>query len=224
MSVDRGRVKIRLLAFEGCPGAPVAHERIRKVLAETGIEGEIQVVRVESAEEAARTGFLGSPTVQVDGMDIQVERRGEPSLFGCRLYPGGNAPPEDMIREALYRAASPKRRILYLCSGNSCRSQMAEAWTRVLWGDLFEAYSAGLEPKGLDARALAVMREVGVDMASHRSKAVTDLPEAGFDVVVTVCDRAREECPIFPGVERQLHRSFEDPPLLAASAATEAEA
>jgi arsenate reductase len=123
-----------------------------------------------------------------------------------------------------------KPRILFLCTGNSCRSQMAEGWARHLRGDALEPFSAGVAPKGLDPRAVAVMAEAGVDISDQASEHVDDLlrrlAERGsaVDWVVTVCDAARESCPIFPGKAKFLHRSFDDPPRLAAGAATEEEA
>ncbi len=114
-----------------------------------------------------------------------------------------------------------KLRVLFLCTGNSCRSQMAEAWTRRLKGHRIEPYSAGTEPKALDAWAVRVMDEVGVDMRGHRAKAVSDLAGADFDVVVTVCGHAREHCPVFPGRTRVVHVGFDDPPRLAEGAESE---
>lgn len=118
----------------------------------------------------------------------------------------------------------PKLRILYLCTGNSCRSQMAEAWTRRLRGNAIEAWSAGTVPKSLDPRAVSVMREVGIDMSDQRPKDVEDLLDLELDYVVTVCDGAHESCPVFPGRARIVHRGFEDPPQLAAEASSEEEA
>jgi arsenate reductase len=118
----------------------------------------------------------------------------------------------------------PKLKILFLCTGNSCRSQMAEGWARALHGDRIEACSAGTAPGRVDPRAVRVMGEAGVDISSQRSKHLDELKGAAFDAVVTVCDRANESCPVFPGEARRLHSGFDDPPRLAASAATEDEA
>ncbi len=115
-------------------------------------------------------------------------------------------------------------KVLFLCTGNSCRSQMAEGWARRLHGELLEAHSAGIAPHGIDARAVQVMGEAGVDISGHRSKHVDELAGATFDWVVTVCDHAHEHCPVFPGAVRMLHVGFEDPPRLAAGARDEAEA
>ena len=80
------------------------------------------------------------------------------------------------------------KRVLFLCTGNSCRSQMAEGWARHFHGELFEVFSAGTEPKGVDLRAVAVMAEAGVDIADHRSRHVNELLDISFDLIVTVCD------------------------------------
>jgi arsenate reductase len=117
-----------------------------------------------------------------------------------------------------------KTRILFLCTGNSCRSQMAEGWAKQLKGDAIEAYSAGVEPHGMNARAVAVMKEAGVDISSHRSKHVDELKDVPLDYVVTVCGHANETCPMFPGKTKVLHVGFDDPPQLAKGAASEEEA
>lgn len=114
--------------------------------------------------------------------------------------------------------------VLFLCTGNSCRSQMAEGWANSLKGDVLKAYSAGVEPHGMNARAIAVMAEAGVDISGHTSKHVDDLKNVSFDWVVTVCDHANETCPILPGKVKKVHVGFEDPPLLAKDAKSEEEA
>jgi len=121
-------------------------------------------------------------------------------------------------------ASSAQLRVLFLCTGNSCRSQMAEGWTRHLHGERIEAYSAGVRPHGLDPRAVQVMAEVGVDISRQRSKHVDELRDLTFDWVITVCDQARESCPVLPAATRVLHAGFDDPPRLAQAAATEQEA
>ena len=117
-----------------------------------------------------------------------------------------------------------KRKILFLCTGNSCRSQMAEGWARALKGNLLELCSAGIEARGLDPRAVRVMGESGVDISGQQSKTVDQLGERQFDVVVTVCDLTQEDCPVLPGDARKVHVPFDDPPRLARSATTEEEA
>lgn len=104
-----------------------------------------------------------------------------------------------------------KRRVLFLCTGNSARSQMAEGLLRHLGGDRFEAASAGTHPVGLNPLAVTAMKEIGIDISGHRSKHLRGYRSERFDHVVTVCDRAKESCPIFPGTSSMLHWSFEDP-------------
>lgn len=106
-------------------------------------------------------------------------------------------------------------RVLFVCMGNSCRSQMAEGWTRHLRGDQIDAYSAGIERHGLNRVAVKVMAESGVDISTYQSKRIEDLPFLDFDYVVTVCDDAQESCPTFPGSAVVLHWGFDDPPRLA---------
>jgi arsenate reductase (thioredoxin) len=117
-----------------------------------------------------------------------------------------------------------KPNILFLCTGNSCRSQMAEGWARHLKGDVIEPYSAGIQPKSLDPRAVKTMAEAGVDISKHRSKHLNEFKGMTFDYVITVCDSANESCPLFPGITKRIHKSFDDPPRLAESAKTEEEA
>lgn len=117
-----------------------------------------------------------------------------------------------------------KLRVLFLCTGNSCRSQMAEGFARALKGDEIKAYSAGIETHGLNPRAVKVMAEAGVDISDRCSKTVEELGNIRFDYVVTVCDNARESCPLFKGKAEIVHVGFDDPPKLAQEAKTEQEA
>ena len=115
-------------------------------------------------------------------------------------------------------------KILFLCTGNSCRSQMAEGWARHLKGRQVEAYSAGVIAKGIDPLAVQAMAEAGVDISGQYSKLVGDLPVQDFDYVITVCDNAHESCPLFSGRAKVIHKGFDDPPRLAAGTADEEEA
>ncbi|MBN1626241.1 MAG: arsenate reductase ArsC [Deltaproteobacteria bacterium] len=118
---------------------------------------------------------------------------------------------------------SEKKRILFLCTGNSCRSQMAEAWTRHLRGDEFEAYSAGTSPRGIDPMAVHVMAEAGVNISSQKSKSIDSFGMIEFDYVVTMCDDARESCPYYPAKTKLIHHGFDDPPELAKGGKKESE-
>ncbi|MCK5529268.1 MAG: arsenate reductase ArsC [Kiritimatiellae bacterium] len=110
---------------------------------------------------------------------------------------------------------NPKLKILFLCTGNSCRSQMAEGLARAFKSDIIEAYSAGIETHGLNPNAVKVMAEIEIDISNHKSECVDDLLDIDFDYVVTVCGHAHETCPIFPGKAKVIHVGFDDPPALA---------
>ena len=104
-----------------------------------------------------------------------------------------------------------KSTVLFLCTGNSARSQMAEVWLRQLSGDRFDVCSAGTHPLGMNPGSIEAMAEVGIDIAGHRSKGMGELADRSFDYVITVCDRAKETCPIWPGRTTVIHWSFDDP-------------
>jgi arsenate reductase (thioredoxin) len=116
-----------------------------------------------------------------------------------------------------------KIKVLFLCTGNSCRSQMAQGFANALLNDQVEACSAGIAPKGLDLRAVKVMSEIGIDISSQTSRHVRELKDIPFDYVITVCGHAQENCPVFPGKVKVLHQGFEDPPKLAEKLQTEHE-
>jgi len=129
--------------------------------------------------------------------------------FYCRKH--------DKIKDATVK-------ILYLCTGNSCRSQMAEAWTKHLKGDLIEAFSAGVDPHEVDLRAIEVMAEKGVDISGYKSKHIDSFAGIKFDYVITLCENAQEICPFFPARVKQAHFAFDDPPRLASAERVEEEA
>lgn len=104
-----------------------------------------------------------------------------------------------------------KKKVLFLCTENSCRSQMAEGILRHLKGDKFEVFSAGTRPSAVNPTAIKVMAEIGIDISGHRSKSVDEFQGTSFDFIITTCDAARETCPVFPGKARHLHWSFNDP-------------
>ena len=104
-----------------------------------------------------------------------------------------------------------KIKVLFLCTGNSCRSQIAEGWAKYLKCDTIEAYSAGIRPIGVNPKTIQVMAEAGVDISGQTSKGVDELVGINFDYVVTVCDNARQQCPTFPGRTKHVHKAFDDP-------------
>ncbi|TIH18468.1 arsenate reductase ArsC [Marinifilum sp. JC120] len=108
-----------------------------------------------------------------------------------------------------------KINLLFLCTGNSCRSQMAEGWTRHLKSDIVNAYSAGIETHGLNPSAVKVMAEAGVDISGQKSTHIDEFRDIPIDIVVTVCNHAHETCPFFPGGSKVVHVGFDDPPKMA---------
>ena len=117
-----------------------------------------------------------------------------------------------------------KLKVLFLCTGNSCRSQMAEAFARQLKGDLIDPYSAGTQPRAVDPRAIRAMAEAGVDISAQRSKSVAEFGDIEFDYVITLCDDAEQACPFFPAKTAIIHHGFDDPPKLAEGAGSEEDA
>ncbi|HID02897.1 MAG TPA: arsenate reductase ArsC [Desulfobacterales bacterium] len=117
----------------------------------------------------------------------------------------------------------PRKKVLFLCTGNSCRSQMAEGWARHLHDDRIEAWSAGIEKHGLNPMAVKAMQQANVDITNHFSKLLDELSHIQFDLVITVCGHADEHCPIFPGNTKVIYHGFDDPPQLAEKLTTEDE-
>jgi len=117
-----------------------------------------------------------------------------------------------------------KLKVLFLCTGNSCRSQMAEGWAKHLRADVIEVYSAGTQPKAVDPRAVRAMDDAGIDISGQRSKSVAELGDIEFDFVITLCDDAQQTCPFFPAKTAVIHHGFDDPPRLAEDAPGEEQA
>lgn len=110
-----------------------------------------------------------------------------------------------------------KKKLLFLCTGNSCRSQMAEGWGKALISDNYDVYSAGIETHGLNPNAVTVMAEAGVDISDQKSQHIDEFKDVDFDLVITVCSHAHETCPWFPTNAKVIHHGFDDPPKLALS-------
>jgi len=132
-----------------------------------------------------------------------------------------NAPPGKGI---VVQRDDRKLRLLFLCTGNSCRSQMAEGWARHLKSNSLLAFSAGIEPVALNQLAVRAMAEAGVDISQQQSKHLNQLKDVSFDYVITVCDHANKACPVFLGPTTVIHVPFDDPPLLARDAKSEEQA
>lgn len=205
-------VTVEVLVFEGCPHAQEALDRVREVVTRLAPQGAVSRVEVDTPDRAAELGFLGSPSVRVNGRDI--EGRAGAGGLSCRTYDGAGAPPEWLVEAAIARALEPKG-ILFLCVANSARSQMAEGLARSLAPPGVTIRSAGSEPAAVRAEAIAVLQEIGLDIAKQRSKGVLEVPSTEIDLVVTLC--AEEVCPVFLGNLTRLHWALPDPAAMQGS-------
>jgi arsenate reductase len=200
-------MRVEVLVFEGCPHAGAALSMVKEVVECLAPGASVERVEVDTPEKAAKLGFLGSPSVRVDGEDIE-RRSAVRGALCCRTYSGERVPPEWMVEAAILRALKPKG-VLFLCVANSARSQMAEGIARSLAPAHVRIGSAGSRPTRVRPEAVAVLREIGIDISGHRSKAVSEIPPDEIDTVITLCDE--EECPIFAGKARRLHWGLPDP-------------
>ena len=200
--------EIEFLYFEGCPHAEEAWELLRDVHAAIGKGFSLRRVKVSTPEEAVRLGFMGSPSIRVDGRDIE-NRSGAPSGLTCRMYAGyGGVPPRWMIEAAILRATRPKG-FLFMCVANSARSQMAEGIAKKLAAPEVVVFSAGSSPSQVNPLAIEVMREIGIDISNQRSKSVGDIPERLVEAVITLCKE--EVCPAWLSPAYKLHWPLDDP-------------
>jgi arsenate reductase len=201
--------RIEVMVFDGCPNAERALEIARRVADGLVPGAAVERVGIDTPEKAAALGFLGSPSIRVNGVDAEGKRVAE-GMIGCRIYEGGDGvPPEWMVEAAILRAMRP-RDLLFLCVANSARSQMAEGIARSLAPAGVRVSSAGSEPAAVKSEAIVVLREIGIDISHHQSKSVASLPSADtVDAVITLC--AEEVCPLFLRRVRQVHWAFPDP-------------
>jgi arsenate reductase len=199
-------IAVELLVTPACPHAPPAAELVGEVVAALAPDANVTETVVPDDEAALRLGFPGSPTIRVNGED--VEARDRPAAFACRLYPGGGVPPRWMIEAALLRARRP-RHVLFLCVANSARSQMAEGIARSLAPSDVRVSSAGSAPSRVNPLAIRALAEIGIDISAHRSKGVGDIGSGTVDAVITLC--AEEVCPVYLGRAVRLHWGLPDP-------------
>lgn len=210
-------MRIEVQVFAGCPHAGAALELAAEVAARLAPGAVVARVEVDTPARAAAVGFLGSPSFRIDGRDIEDGTTSDGRL-GCRTYEGGRGgPPAWLVEAAVLRALRPAG-LLFLCVANSARSQLAEGIARALAPAGVTVWSAGSRPTHVRPEAVAVLREIGIDISQHRSKAVAEIPADEVDAVITLC--AEEECPVFLGRAPRLHWGLPDP---AAAAGTEAQ-
>lgn len=214
-------VRIEALAFDGCPHAEAATQLAHEVAGRLGPGITVDRVDVDSPQKAAELGFLGSPSIRVNGVDVEGKTTSNGRLC-CRTYEGGSGiPPEWLVEAAVLRALSP-RGVLFLCVANSARSQLAEGIARLLAPPGVTVWSAGSKPTRVRPEAITALAEIGIDISHHRSKDVSEIPATEVDTVITLC--GEEECPVFLGNARRLHWGLPDPAGVSGSEADRADA
>jgi len=199
---------IEVLVTPGCPHVDDAIARVREVASRLAPGFDVRVTTVQDADMAVALEFPGSPTVLVDGVDLEGAAIGPPSC-ACRLYEDGSGvPPTWLIEARLLRALAPKH-VLFLCVANSARSQMAEGVGRALAPRGVRVSSAGSEPSRVRPQAVEVLAEVGIDATGHRSRSLDEFIDKDVDCVITLC--AEENCPVWLGDAWRVHWALPDP-------------
>lgn len=200
-------MNIQFLYFDGCPGAETAYARLEEVVENLVPGTPIHREEVSSEDAAQELGFHGSPSIHIDGVDLEFDPS-RLSCMSCRLYDNEGAPPKWLIEAGVLKALG-QRGVLFLCVANSARSQIAEGIARMLAPADVRIQSAGSRPTGVRPEAARVLSELGIDMSKHRSKHVADIDPSTVDTVITLC--AEEECPLFLGKAHRLHWDMPDP-------------
>lgn len=199
-------IRVSILVTEGCPHGEPAIELVREVLGALvpGVDPEVEVVA--DWGEAESLGFPGSPTVRVNGIDLEGGHPGPPAI-ACRRYGESGIPPRWLVEAGVLRALAPKQ-VLFLCVQNSARSQMAEGIGRALAGGGVKVSSAGSSPTTVRPEAVQVLDEVGIDIRHQRSMGFGEV-EGGVELVVTLCQD--EVCPVWLETRWRVHWGLPDP-------------
>ena len=182
-------MRVQFLYSTGCPHAEEARNQLGDVLSAMACDSAVEEICVESEEQARGLGFLGSPSIRIDSVDLEGQKTTGEGALTCRLYGAKPVPPRWLVEVAVLRALKPGH-LLFLCVANSARSQMAEGLFRHLGGDRVEVFSAGSEPAAaVHPLAVRAMAEISVDISAHRPKSLADFLGQPFDYVVAVCSR-----------------------------------
>ena len=201
-------MRVELLIQEGCPNVPPTSALLRDVLDRLAPGTDVTCLSVDDDAAARRLQFLGSPSIRIDGVDLEGPAAREPALC-CRVYAGGSGVPPTWLLEAAVARALRPRGVLFLCVANSARSQMAEGVARRLAPAGVRVFSAGSRPTQVRPEAIRVLGELGIDTAAHHAKAIDRIAPADVDLVVTLC--AGEVCPTWLGAAARLHWALPDP-------------
>jgi arsenate reductase len=204
-------LRVELLVTPDCPHAGAAEQLVQSTIARLAPDAEIIRTVIHNSAEAEELVFPGSPTVRVNGEDLEGSDPGPPAC-ACRRYESGEGlPPEWLLEARILRVLAP-RHLLFLCVANSARSQMAEGIARSLASEGLRVSSAGSAPSRLNPLAIQALDEIGIDTSGQRSKGIDEIREAagpGVDAVITLC--AEEVCPVWLGDAYRLHWPLPDP-------------
>ena len=202
-------MNIDLLTIAGCPNVPPTRALLEDVLRSLAPHARLATHRIEALDDAAHWGFGGSPSVLIDGVDLEAPLRHIRPGIGCRIYAQkGGIPPRWLLEAAVVRALRPQS-LLFLCVANSARSQLAEGLARTLAPAGVRALSAGSEPTTIRPEAVRALGEIGVDASGLRAKGLDEIDLASVELVVTLC--GEETCPVLPGAPTRLHWALPDP-------------
>lgn len=200
-------MRVEFLFFEGCPHVTSTLSLLENILLMLAPGIEVSQINVESEEQAEALGFHGSPSIRIDGIDLEG-REGASTGLTCRFYGKGGEPPKWLMEAVVLRAKNPKH-YLFLCTQNSARSQMAEGLARSLAPNGVLISSAGSSPAFVRPEAVQVMSEIGIDISRQRSKGLDSIDSTSVEAVFTLCDD--QICPFFPGPTMPLHWAMPDP-------------
>lgn len=199
---------IEVLYFDGCPNSEMAIALAENVASSLTPGVNVKQLRVETEETARQEHFQGSPSIRINGQDVEENDSADYSLR-CRIYANGKGcPPQWRVEAAILRALQPKH-ILFLCVANSARSQMAEGIARSLAPSGVQISSAGSAPSQVNPLSIEALKEIDIDISQHISKGVDAIDSSTVDTVITLC--AEEACPVYLGKAKRLHWGLPDP-------------
>jgi arsenate reductase len=212
------RPSVEVFVRAGCPHGSETIERVREAVAALDPDWPVQVVELADEATGQGHGLRGLPTVRVGGEEVRADERGATPI-ACQRFGSEGAPAPWMVEAVLLKALAP-RHILFMCVANSARSQLAEGIARSLAPEGVKISSAGSAPTAVRPEAIAVLREIGLDITGHHSKAVADIDASSVDAVITLC--SEEVCPVFLGKVYRLHWGLPDPAKVEGEARLEA--
>lgn len=204
-------MEIELLYTKDCANYKSTKRLIQDTLEELKVKHTLKETEIRTIEEAEKHSFGGSPTVRINGKDIEPENRGEAAGLMCRIYANGTGMPDAEVLRFKIAQASGLKTVLFVCTGNSIRSQMAEALVNNLFDRQWAAFSAGILSTGVNPNAIKVMKEINIDISDKRAKHIDIFNNCTFDKVITLCSDADRICLVYPVATEKELMVFHDP-------------